>query len=287
MTGDLTAQRRFFAEEVQAVCNLRTASLVEALATVHREAFLAPGPWIVFGEGDFAAPPRTTPDADPRHLYHNLSVAIDPERRLFNGAPGVVSMCIDALDLRAGQAVLHVGCGLGYYSAVLAHCVGPEGRVTAIEVDETLAEGARRNLASIGWVTALRGQGTETSGDGYDAILVNAGMTHPHEAWLAALRPGGRLVIPLTFTMELMGPIGKGAVALLRKDPGGGSFEARPVTYIAVYNAIGLRNAALNEQLREAYKRSPWPTFKRLRRDPHAASPSCWLHGDTFCLSSV
>ncbi len=31
--------------------------------------------------------PRKTPDADPRHLYHNVSVAIDPARQLFNGAP--------------------------------------------------------------------------------------------------------------------------------------------------------------------------------------------------------
>jgi len=37
VTDDLTLRRRFFAEEVQTVGNLRTAALVEALATVPRE----------------------------------------------------------------------------------------------------------------------------------------------------------------------------------------------------------------------------------------------------------
>ena len=41
-----SGRRRFFAEEIQAICNLQTAALVEALATVPREQFLPPGPWL-------------------------------------------------------------------------------------------------------------------------------------------------------------------------------------------------------------------------------------------------
>lgn len=67
--------------------------------------------------------PRRTPDGDPRHVYHNLSIAIDPERQLFNGAPSLLALCIDRLAIRSGARVLHVGCGLGYYSALMAHCV--------------------------------------------------------------------------------------------------------------------------------------------------------------------
>ena len=36
-------QRRFFAEEVQMVANLRTTRLIDAFATIPREAFLRPG----------------------------------------------------------------------------------------------------------------------------------------------------------------------------------------------------------------------------------------------------
>jgi protein-L-isoaspartate O-methyltransferase len=34
-----------------------------------------------------------------------------------NGAPSAVAPLIDALELKAGNHVLHVGCGLGYYTA--------------------------------------------------------------------------------------------------------------------------------------------------------------------------
>ena len=132
---DLAAQRRFYAEEIQAVANLTSSGVVEALATVARERFLPDGPWTIRSEADLQAPPRLTPDADPRHVYHNLAVAIDAPRMLFNGAPSVVAMAIDALQLSAGNRVLHIGTGLGYYTALMAHCVGPSGRVVGIEVD--------------------------------------------------------------------------------------------------------------------------------------------------------
>ncbi len=81
MKADLAMVRRFYAEEVQAVSNVRTESLVEALARVQREDFLPPGPWLIRAEGDMAGPPRETPDADPRHVYHNVSIALDSRLR--------------------------------------------------------------------------------------------------------------------------------------------------------------------------------------------------------------
>lgn len=87
-------QRRFFAEELQAICNIRTPALVEALASVPRENFLRPGPWFIRSEGDFGSTPRQAPDADPRHVYHDVAITIDPARQLFNGAPGIAVVCV-------------------------------------------------------------------------------------------------------------------------------------------------------------------------------------------------
>src|SRR5262245_36274936 len=151
MTIDLDTRRRCFAEEIEVLANLRSAGLVDALAAVPRERFLPPGPWLIRAEGDFGGPPRQTLDADPRHLYHNVGVAIDPSRDLFNGAPGIIAKALDALALRPGQHALHIGCGLGYYSAVMAHAVGRSGRVLAVDVDAALAAGARHNLSSMPW----------------------------------------------------------------------------------------------------------------------------------------
>lgn len=70
---ELTLYRQFYAEEVAAVCGLQSASLVAALARIERERFLPSGPWIVRGASDLV--PRATPDADPRRVCHDYSIA--------------------------------------------------------------------------------------------------------------------------------------------------------------------------------------------------------------------
>ncbi len=166
----------------------------------------------------------------------------------------------------------------------MAHTVGARGSVTAIDIDEALADTARKNLADMEWVEVRHGNGTDVDAESVDAILVNAGMTHPHDAWLAALRPGGRLLLPLTFTVPAMGTIGKGVMALVTRS--GDSWSARVVTMTAIYSGVGLRDDRLNDRIREAFMKGGLPVFTRMRRDPHEPAASCWLHGDTFCFST-
>ena len=288
MTADvvpLEAYRRFYAEEIEAIANIRNPAIVDALAAVPRERFLAPGPWVFRSEIDFGGPARQTTDADPRRVYHNVVIGIEPERQLFNGAPGVIAPCMDALECRAGLRVLHVGCGLGYYTAVLAQIVGARGRVVAIEVDARLVGRARDNLEPWSHVEVRHGDGTDLGGELFDAILVNAGTTHPHEAWLNAMAPGARMVVPLTATIPQMGPIGKGFFVLF-SDVGKGVFSARVITMVAIYSAERVRDDMLNARLAKALMRGIFPKIKTLRRDPHEETTSCWLHGDAFCLSA-
>jgi protein-L-isoaspartate(D-aspartate) O-methyltransferase len=281
---DIAAQRRFFADEMEAVGNLQTRALVEALATVPREHFLPPGPWVVRSEADFLGPPRRTADDHPRRVYHNVSIGIDANRQLFNGAPALIATCIERLALRPGDRVLHVGCGLGYYTALMAECVGAAGRVLAIEVDEPLAASARSKLDSWPQVEVRAGDGTTVGADSFDAILVNAGVTHPEPAWLDRLSPTGRVILPLTCAFGPPGPISKGfMIKIARREH---EFDASMVTAVAIYSAVGIRSDEINAKLGEVLKKSPFPMFKRLRRDPHDESPACWLHTDVFCLSA-
>lgn len=290
---DLEVRRRFFAEELEAVCRLGSAPLVEAFAAVPREQFLRPGPWTVLADtGEFMAMKgvhtRVTPDADPARVYHNIAVAIDPARQLFNGQPGTLAVWMDALGLAPGTRVMHVGCGLGYYTAVMAHCVGPTGHVLAFEIDEPLAAEARRNLAALPWVEVRRGDASQPLDMPVDAILVNAGVTHPLNTWLDAVTPGGRMILPLTSSMPAMGStLGKGLVMLLTSETAG-AWRVRVLSIVAVYSAGGLRDEALNEKVGIALMSGPmqWQAVRRLRRDAHEASPSCWLHGDGFCFTA-
>ncbi len=293
MSDTLELQRRFFAEEIEAVACLRTPALVDALAAVPRERFLGPGPWKVASQGDFLVGSRlpeawrSTPDADPRHVYHNISVSIDPGRQLFNGQPALVCSWIDMLGVAPGARVLHVGCGLGYFTALMAHIVGSRGRVVAMEVDSELAGRAAEALAPWPQAEVRRADGRfDAAAEKFDAILVNAGVTHPEECWLDGLSKGGRVLIPLTVAMPAMGTLGKGPALLLTSDGEAGAFSARTVGFVAIYSAVGLRDDGLNRRLGEAMKGSPFPPVKRLRRDAHDQSPACWLHAENFCLSA-
>lgn len=282
---DLDAYRRFFAEEVQIVGNIQSPLVVEALASVPREKFLPPGPWVIRSEADFAGGSRKTPDADPRHVYHNVTVGIDPQRMLFNGTPSLVTMAIDALGLERGSRVLHIGTGLGYFTAIAAHCVGSTGRAVGIEVDETLAAAAKANLQDMAWADVRAGDGSQLAGETFDAILVNAGVTHPLPQWLDALSENGRIAFPITASIPAMGNIGKGLMLLAKRSPGSPNFDIRSLTMVAIYSALGLRDDHLNGEVGKALQKHPFPPIRRLRRDTHAQATYCWLHTDTFCLS--
>ncbi len=114
--------RRFYAEEVRAAANLHSQPLVEAFATVPREQFLGPGPWRIRcpnPDNLISTTYRTTEDADPKHVYHDVLVAIDAARELTNGHPSSVAFWLDMLCLREGDHVFHLGCGVGVYNRLM------------------------------------------------------------------------------------------------------------------------------------------------------------------------
>jgi hypothetical protein len=108
-TATLDEIRRSFAEEVRAVAHLESGPLVEAFAHVPRERFLGDGPWQIVRALDRKQPYRTTEDADVRHIYHDVGVALDPSRGLNNGQPSALALwrtgSSEAAMWRAG------GCG--------------------------------------------------------------------------------------------------------------------------------------------------------------------------------
>ena len=104
---------------------------------------------------------RTTPDPDPVYLYTDDVIGILPERNLNNGQPSLHAALIAAAAPQPGEHVVHVGAGVGYYTAILAELVGATGRVAAIEFDAELAARATANLAQTPHVRAVHGDGTQ------------------------------------------------------------------------------------------------------------------------------
>ena len=277
----LERSRRAFADEIRALADLSSEMLWRAFAAVPREQFLGPGPWYVLSP---RAPERYEPTADPRHLYANVLVAIDPGRHLNSGEPAALARWLDRLELGPGARFLHIGCGLGYYTAIAAECVGSTGRVVAVELDPRLAERARRNLAHWPWVSVIGGDANAIDAGTFDAIFVNAGATELPLHWLELLADAGRLLVPLTVDLPLEGFGGGNMLRVVRR---GRAFGARFVSPVGIFHLAGARTAEGNLRLRRAYTHGDTVEVCSVRRDPHAPDPSCWLHGLDFCLSRL
>jgi protein-L-isoaspartate(D-aspartate) O-methyltransferase len=284
--------RQYFAEEIRVVANIQTRAIVTALATVPREQFLGPGPWQIpiidtcttAGGGTSQTKYRSTEDADPRRLYHNVAIAIDPSRNLNNGQPASLASWIDALELKEGEHAVHIGCGVGYYTAIMAEVVGPSGRVIGVEIDPDLALRARKNLALYECVEVLEASGSNYNPPAVDAIFVNAGATQVRPAWLNALRPGGRLLFPLTIGAD-PNLHGTGFMIRVKREPSG--FAVRFVSTVMIFPCIGSRDEEANQRLLQAVQRGTWGLVKSVRVDTHEADDTCWLHSEEACLSTL
>lgn len=281
--------RRCYAEEIEHVANMRSAALVAAFARVPRERFLGPGPWQV-ASGDARAMAAMgvaalayRPITEPRHLYHNVVVVLDIVRDINNGQPSALATWIGALDLKSGDRVYHMGCGVGYYTAIMAEVVGPDGSVVAIDAEPDLAARARENLSGYPQVTVEAGDGAAFDPGMCDAMLINAGVTHPRALWLDRLREGGRLVVPITIAATPK--IGQGVMARIVRQPGG--FAAGIASVAAIYSAARLRDPELELPLRKAFTSGALLKMKSLRRDTHNAEDSCLFHTPGMCLSSA
>jgi len=278
--------RRFLAEEIRVSANIRSTRIVDALATVPRERYLPEGPWLIRGVGD-AGSGRRTDDADARHVYHDVAIAIDPDRNLYNGQPSLIARWLDALRLDEGQRVVHVGCGSGYFTAIIGHVVGPMGRVDAMDVDADLAVRARISLSDQPWITVRHANGTRDLLERADVVIVHAGATHVLDAWLDAMADGGRLLVPLTVALPGMPDgIGKGMMLLVTRR--GDAWEAgvQSTMPVAIYSLKDVRDERLAGALGQAMMTGALLKAAAIRRDPHEPAASCVVHGPT-CLSAI
>jgi protein-L-isoaspartate(D-aspartate) O-methyltransferase len=174
VTTDIASVRREFVNRITNLAGVRSCSLIEAFAAVPRENFLGPGPWQTM-RSPFAGGYTDTPDANPIHLYDTVVVALDSSRHLNNGEPTGLATWLDRIGTAPGVRFLHVGCGVGYYTAEVAHAVSPQGTVLALEADAGLAERAKRNLAGYANVEVRCATEANSADEPFDAIFVNAG----------------------------------------------------------------------------------------------------------------
>lgn len=198
-------------------------------------------------------------------------------------------MLIAAAAPRLGEHVVHIGAGVGYYTAILAHMTGESGRVTAIEFDGRLAEQLAANFAGQPSVRTSQGDGAQIEFDPADVIYVNAGTTRPADNWLDRLKDGGRLILPLTSDKgfgenpENIPIQRRGAVfGIVRRS---NEFLARWLSAVAIFPCEGARDAESERVLAAAFEKGGWEQVTRLYRHGDLATERCWLNALDWALA--
>jgi protein-L-isoaspartate(D-aspartate) O-methyltransferase len=280
--GELDIVRRAFAKQIMAAAGVQDERVEAAFAAVPREDFLGPGPWPILR---WLRGYTRTPSDDPVYLYTDDVIGIIPERHLNNGQPSLHAHLIASAAPQADEHVVHIGAGVGYYTAILARLVGRLGAVTAIEFEPGLAERAAANFAHSTNVRVLHGDGSSIPFDPADVIYVNAGATRPAEPWLEGLREGGRLILPLAaLPANDRGDIQRRG-AVFRIERSGAEFLAQWVSPVAIFPCEGARDAASEAALAEAFKVERWREVTRLYRRDDLPAEQCWLRAPGWSLA--
>ena len=146
-------------------------------------------------------------NAVPRHIFVDEALAIraydDAALPIGHGQTisqpwAVARMTELARNGRALDAVLEIGTGCGYQTAILAHVANV---VYTVERIAALVAKARKHLQAlkIKNVRLKHGDGSSDLGEelAVDAIVVTAGATHVPTPLFRYLKMGGRMVLPL------------------------------------------------------------------------------------------
>jgi protein-L-isoaspartate(D-aspartate) O-methyltransferase len=161
------------------------ALVADALRTVPRHIFL--------------------PDLPPDAAYRDEAIVTKWDDRGMpsssSSQPTIMAIMLDQLGAARGQRVLEIGAGTGFNAALLAHIVGPKGRVVSIDLDPEIVGRAEENLSAAGTagVTVLSADGAlgDPRRGPYDRIIATVGVWDLAPAWHEQLARGGRLVVPI------------------------------------------------------------------------------------------
>ena len=290
MTEDeLAVLRQAYARQIVAVAGVSGNGRLEAaFRAIPREQFLGPDPWSIVTIG---RPPIRLPANDPVYAYQDVLFALSAERGVNNGGPSLHARMLNALSPQPGNSVVHLGAGTGYYAAILAHLVGPDGQVTAVEIDPALGALARAALQDTPSTDVIVDDALDWPREAVDRSYVNFGVTEPAAAWIERLAPGGRLVFPLGLPTPSPRPGGvrfasQGAAFIVeRSDHGLAASAVCPAYFIHAEGRLGSADVETSDRLKRAFQSGTMDFVRSLHWRQPTQPERCWYWSPEWSLS--
>ncbi|MBN2866582.1 MAG: protein-L-isoaspartate O-methyltransferase [Thiotrichales bacterium] len=143
--------------------------------------------------------------------YSDIELPIGHNQTMLH--PRIEGKLLQALDVQGDEAVLEIGTGSGYMTALLAKLAD---KVTTVEIYPELQEIAKTRLEGYDNITFQVGDASQNWNDGaqYDIIIFTGAMATLPQAYKEKLTLGGRLVVTLgdakVMTAQLVTRISEG-----------------------------------------------------------------------------
>ncbi len=131
--------------------------------------------------------------------YEDYSLPIGYGQNILQ--PTLTAFMLELAELREGESVLLIGAGSGYMTALIAHIVGDEGSVCAIEVVPELITKAKHNLAKYQFphvrVLNISEKSSLVDEGVFDKVIITADTEEIPDEILGMLKVEGIIILPV------------------------------------------------------------------------------------------